>query len=56
MNPMIGEIASPYDFVFNSLKSDKKKSIILIGKLYLILFIKLFLYSKSNNRFLKFLN
>ena len=41
--------------VFKSLKSDKKKSIILIGKLYFTFFIKLFRYSKSNKTFLRLL-
>ena len=36
-------------YVFKSLKSDKKKSMTLIGKVYFNFFIKAFLYSKSTN-------
>ena len=52
---MIGETASPYALVFKSLKSVKKNSITLIGNLFLSFFIKKFLYSNSNNIFLKLL-
>ena len=41
--------------VFKSLKSVKKKSITLIGKLFFIFLISSFLYSKSKITFLKFL-
>ena len=47
---------SPYDLVFNSLKSDKKNSIIQVDILFFNLLMRLFLNSVSNNNFFKFWN
>ena len=52
---MIGDIDSPYDLVFKSLKSVKKKSITLDGTFCLELLIKVVRYVISKISFFKVL-